>query len=95
MKATHLELLSDLTSDALIATLKRFTSRRGVRLQNEFGLDGGSDPRREGFSPTVPTVWTWSRGWDGGSDGPTVQDENASKDEDTIVNSSLFLNEVM
>ncbi|GFT65990.1 transposable element Tcb2 transposase [Trichonephila clavipes] len=28
-KALHLELLSDLTSDALIATLKRFTSRRG------------------------------------------------------------------
>ncbi|GFT40338.1 integrase catalytic domain-containing protein [Trichonephila clavipes] len=27
-KAIHLELLSDLTSDALIATLKRFTSRR-------------------------------------------------------------------
>ncbi|GFU54400.1 integrase catalytic domain-containing protein [Trichonephila clavipes] len=27
--AIHLELLSDLTSDALIATLKRFTSRRG------------------------------------------------------------------
>ncbi|GFV22577.1 integrase catalytic domain-containing protein [Trichonephila clavipes] len=28
-KAIHLELLSDLTSDALIATLKRFTKRRG------------------------------------------------------------------
>ncbi|GFY23646.1 integrase catalytic domain-containing protein [Trichonephila clavipes] len=28
-RAIHLELLSDLTSDALIATLKRFTSRRG------------------------------------------------------------------
>ncbi|GBM39321.1 hypothetical protein AVEN_257434-1 [Araneus ventricosus] len=28
-KAIHLEILSDLTSDALIATLKRFTSRRG------------------------------------------------------------------
>ncbi|GFX76471.1 integrase catalytic domain-containing protein [Trichonephila clavipes] len=28
-KVIHLELLSDLTSDALIATLKRFTSRRG------------------------------------------------------------------
>ncbi|GFX01744.1 integrase catalytic domain-containing protein [Trichonephila clavipes] len=28
-KAIHLELLSDLTSDALIATLKHFTSRRG------------------------------------------------------------------
>ncbi|GFY19008.1 integrase catalytic domain-containing protein [Trichonephila clavipes] len=28
-KAIHLDLLSDLTSDALIATLKRFTSRRG------------------------------------------------------------------
>ncbi|GFW01168.1 integrase catalytic domain-containing protein [Trichonephila clavipes] len=34
-KAIHLELLSDLTSDALIATLKRFTSRRAKYFVSE------------------------------------------------------------
>ncbi|GFS80358.1 integrase catalytic domain-containing protein [Trichonephila clavipes] len=35
-KAIHLKLLSDLTSDALIATLKRFTSRRDENLAKYF-----------------------------------------------------------
>ncbi|GFX01760.1 integrase catalytic domain-containing protein [Trichonephila clavipes] len=39
-KAIHLELLSDLTSDALIATLKHFTSRRGRILEVYHGSDG-------------------------------------------------------
>ena len=43
-KAIHLELVSDLTSDAFIAALKRFIARRGIPTQ--LFSDNGTNFRR-------------------------------------------------
>ena len=43
-KAIHLELVSDLTSDAFIAALKRFIARRGI--PSQIFSDNGTNFRR-------------------------------------------------
>ena len=43
-KAIHLELVSDLTSDAFIAALKRFIARRGI--PDQIFSDNGTNFRR-------------------------------------------------
>ena len=62
-KAIHLELVSNLMSEAFIAALKRFIARRGLidRLYSDNGSNFvGANRELKAFFNTLPTGWSFN-----------------------------------